>query len=333
MIRGVILGGIWGDTLGSKFEGTRNIGIYSDAWLKNNPNCIANVKNKIIIFNKNNNYYTDDSDMTILEIQSIIQNNGNIDPKHITLYIANKFSPSRRYSSATKSLLTEISDHPEKWNSAYKFHHEDGSFGNGSIMRISPVGLLYLTHQNDKQLLIDIKNVLSSIHCHPESIECCVLFCKLMRDLIITDNWKILIKRLLNNNISNRTKQLLFKIQKLLSEKQTFDILDLKQKCFGFFDKAYPLRVSNTFATVIYCLLYHLKFKIHNPPDIIKNMIFVGGDTDTNASLIGNLLGIRFKDTWIDTSKLENIEQIETIIAQFKKIIMEKIKSDQSNNL
>lgn len=332
---GSILTGIIGDILGSHHEGMEYV-TYDVKYDKMKEELketmesdkIINVMTKVITFKDGINNYTDDSEMTLNGIKSIIKKQGT-DPRNITLSYANNMSPNRRYGSSSKSILTKIRDEPEKWDTAYKNFHKIGSFANGALMRIAPVGLMYLFHRDDIKLLEDIKNVILCTHMHPESFEACYCFCKLMVVILCIDNLNkydeiigfcrecIGIVSMTDNNRLNR---LLDRIKDKLDESQNFDIFELVDFSKELTEITYPLRISNTFAIVLWCFLYHFKYSnTWHPFDILKHCIFMGGDTDTNASILGNLIGLLYGDEWVDecAEHIEDYEEIKKIINSF----------------
>ena len=124
--RGAILGCFLGDAFGSSFEGMHpdravfHMDILSKKFLRS---------------------YTDDTDMTLAVGESIIQSSG-VNPEDIAKQFSLHCDLTRGYAiGAIKSVLSLRAG--MKWYEVARIVFENGSFGNGAAMRVSPVGLFY----------------------------------------------------------------------------------------------------------------------------------------------------------------------------------------------
>ncbi|HVP78015.1 MAG TPA: ADP-ribosylglycohydrolase family protein [Thermodesulfobacteriota bacterium] len=127
--RGAVLGCFLGDAFGSGFEGMTpgqaqfHIGNLSKAFTRR---------------------YTDDTDMTLALAESIIQC-GRIDPEDTARHFSLHCDLTRGYAAGTIHAVLALRA-GLKWHEVAKLVFEDGSFGNGAAMRVSPIGLFY--HQD-----------------------------------------------------------------------------------------------------------------------------------------------------------------------------------------
>ena len=87
--------------------------------------------------------YTDDTHMTIGIAESLIESKG-FNGEHMTqTFIKNyEAEPWRGYGPGPPRIFGMIKN-GEAWHSAANKLYQGGSFGNGSAMRVAPVGLLY----------------------------------------------------------------------------------------------------------------------------------------------------------------------------------------------
>jgi len=146
--RGAILGCFLGDAYGSGFEGM------------NAEKARFHLGNLSKKFPRN---YTDDTDMTLAVAESIIQCSG-VTPEDI----ANQFSLTcdltRGYAIGTiKAVLALRAG--MKWYEVARIVFENGSFGNGAAMRVSPVGLFY--HHDLEGLRKAAMEQANITHAHP----------------------------------------------------------------------------------------------------------------------------------------------------------------------
>ncbi len=132
------------------------------------------------------------------------------------------------------------------------------SFGNGCLMRMSPI--MYMNDNIKRQKELIIESCLSS-HSHPKSI----LSCLYLHDLY--------------QNAETRK-----------------DILVTSAEIKPFNEFKVEAEDTIDFVRSAYIMTYH---KIQHPSSTqehIKRVVKCGGDTDTNASIIGELMNYTFND-------------------------------------
>jgi ADP-ribosylglycohydrolase len=112
--------------------------------------------------------WTDDTAMAC-GIVEVLQRRGEIDQDDLAMTFAKRYmlAPDRGYGGGAKRLLTEIySGTP--WRDASKALFNGGSMGNGSAMRIAPLGAYFA---DDIPRVIDEARKSAEVtHAHPEGI-------------------------------------------------------------------------------------------------------------------------------------------------------------------
>jgi poly(ADP-ribose) glycohydrolase ARH3 len=151
--RGAILGTAVGDALGRPFEG----GLPTDS---GEVEKAASVEPEL--------RYTDDTQMTLGVITSLVECEG-FNGEHMAKVFARNYEPFRNYGPSTSWILQQIK-RGETWDlPAREAMGGQGSYGNGSAMRVAPVGLLY--HQ-DLSKVREVAVASSRItHTHPLGTE------------------------------------------------------------------------------------------------------------------------------------------------------------------
>ena len=146
--RGAILGCLLGDAFGAGFEGMNpskarfHIDSLSKRFLRS---------------------YTDDTDMTLALAESIVQT-GGVDPENIAKQFSLHCDLTRGYAIGTiKAVLALRAG--LKWHQVARVVFNEGSFGNGAAMRVSPVGLFY--HHDLEHLEGMAMKQASITHVHP----------------------------------------------------------------------------------------------------------------------------------------------------------------------
>ncbi len=146
--RGAILGCFLGDAFGSGFEGMNpsKARFHIDSLSKRLPR-----------------NYTDDTDMTLALAESIVQT-GGVNPEDIAKQFSLHCDLTRGYAIGTIQAVLALRA-GLLWDQVARIVFENGSFGNGAAMRVSPVGLFY-HHDPDSLEEAAIKQA-NITHPHP----------------------------------------------------------------------------------------------------------------------------------------------------------------------
>jgi len=118
---------------------------------------------------------TDDTEMTFALAQAIVECGGMVDPEHCAkkyaYHACSEFDGKRfrGYGPAISTILYALFAGEVDWSCSGRMIMKDGSYGNGSLMRIVPVSLrLYAA--NDSELEEGIWAALVSTHAHSDAI-------------------------------------------------------------------------------------------------------------------------------------------------------------------
>ena len=152
-IIGCLLGCAFGDALGASYEG--------------GP--VERLLWRVIGKSKGLPRYTDDTQMSIDIINSILENNG-LNQIHLAQTFANSYQWSRGYGPGAAKTLKKIKNGMH-WSQANTTQFKDGSFGNGAAMRSAVLSLFY----TGKELNEKVKLTSEITHAHPEAIEGAIL--------------------------------------------------------------------------------------------------------------------------------------------------------------
>ena len=250
--------------------------------------------------------YTDDTHMTIGVAESLIESRG-FDGEHMAQTFIKNYDaePWRGYGPGPPRIFRMIKD-GEAWYSAANRLYRGGSFGNGSAMRVAPVGLLY---SRNLEKLREIAYQSSSItHSHELAREGAALQACAVALAVNTPSHGDIDKEAflskLQNFIQNQLYQeKLARIGELLGEQD-------KAKVIAVLGNG--IEAPKSVPTAIYCFL----MQPQSYEDTVIYAISLGGDTDTIAAMAGAIsgayLGIEaIPPEW--QAKLENKEYIERL--------------------
>lgn len=113
-------------------------------------------------------FFTDDTVMAF-SIVATLAEHGEIDPDALAISFADRYDPGRGYGPAMHRLLPAIRRQHQCWRvEAAALFHGQGSFGNGSAMRVAPLGAYFA---DDLERIAEQAR-LSSLptHTHPEAL-------------------------------------------------------------------------------------------------------------------------------------------------------------------
>lgn len=112
--------------------------------------------------------FTDDT-MMALSIVETLEEHGEIQQDQLAHSFAKNYDSMRGYGPAMHSLLAEVRRDPGSWRvEAQALFNGQGSFGNGSAMRVAPLGAYFA----DDVDMVSEQAALSAetTHCHSEAV-------------------------------------------------------------------------------------------------------------------------------------------------------------------
>jgi ADP-ribosylglycohydrolase len=86
--------------------------------------------------------YTDDTEMA-LSIVEVLERTGSIDQDALATAFARRMDPARGYGAGAFQILTRIKAGHDWRRASYESFRGRGSFGNGSAMRVAPLGAFF----------------------------------------------------------------------------------------------------------------------------------------------------------------------------------------------
>jgi ADP-ribosylglycohydrolase len=112
-------------------------------------------------------YYTDDTQMA-LSIIEVLRESGEIVQERLALSFADHYEPGRGYGAGMHNLLRRIRAGAD-WQAAAKAQFSgQGSWGNGSAMRVAPLGAYFA---DDLAEVVEQARRSSEVtHTHPEAV-------------------------------------------------------------------------------------------------------------------------------------------------------------------
>lgn len=250
--------------------------------------------------------YTDDTHMTIGVVESLIQSRG-FDGEHMAqTFIKNyETEPWRGYGPGPPRVFRMIKS-AEPWDSAANKIYRGGSFGNGSAMRVAPIGLLY--SDNPAKLREIVYKSSSITHSHELGKEGAALQAYAVALALNTPSDEEIDREAFLLKLQNFAQNELYK-EKIANTKELLGEQD-RARVVAVLGNG--IEALNSVPTAIYCFLKQPK----SYKDSVIYAISLGGDTDTIASMAGAISGAYLGIEAIPQEwrlKLENKAYIEDL--------------------
>ena len=288
---GSLIGTAVGDAVGAGFEGRRVL----------EPEVVGDIVARRELLT-----YTDDTHMMIGVAESLVQREG-FDGEHMARVFIRNYDcePWRGYGPGPPSVFRMIRA-GEPWDKAAENLYHGGSYGNGSAMRIAPIGVFY---HDDLSMLKEVAYRSSRItHSHELGKEGAALQAYAVALAVNLEPAKPFDARgflaELYEFVQNEVyKRKLAKAGALLGE---------ADKAAVAADIGNGIEAFNSVPTAIYSFLSHH----HSFEEAILFAVSLGGDTDTIAAMTGAIAGAYLDvdavpDKW--RSKLENRAYIQEL--------------------
>lgn len=235
---------------------------------------------------------TDDGELTLCLFQGLKDGRGELNPNRICYYYGKWInSPPFDIGNTTRNALFKASSMKGNLserctNAAHLLNHN--SVSNGSTMRMSPISV-WTSKLNDDDLKKAIEIETLHTHSNLAVLECNITFA-------------LAIKALINGASETEAYRIAFEytrstehVKAWIDEMEAGQFQNPKSK-IGW--------VKIAFQQAFYYLRSNLQYQ-----EAISEVLAKGGDTDTNACIVGMLLGARFGAEAIPKSMVDKMIQ------------------------
>jgi poly(ADP-ribose) glycohydrolase ARH3 len=182
-----------------------------------------------------------------------------------------------------------------------------GSYANGGVMRIAPVGLAF-RHAQPEMLREAVRQALLPTHTHADAIDAACVQAYAIGILAKHTHGEIKPLDLLTLMESFATgsvlKQKLQQVKQALQSKSSAEEL-LKTICTpNLHGQAFQIHAAEALACSVWSFMTHWA----NPEEAIVEAVCLGGDCDTVGAITGALAGALHGSLWIPKRWLEPME-------------------------
>ncbi|KRX11225.1 ADP-ribosylation/Crystallin J1 [Pseudocohnilembus persalinus] len=303
---GCIAGAFIGDSLGSycEFENDIDEKVLSDVIMKQPGGGT---------FNLNPGQLTDDSEVALSLAYGLIEGEGKLDLNLIFKYygiwilsppfdcgitLGAAFGPSKRFipSENWTSQQMQYQD-ALKHNQQVVKQENYKSQSNGSLMRITPL-VIFCLNLSEEDTIRAVRAEIKLTHCDETLIQACISWVLVLKELINTGDAQKGFEKLKNymkRNDCDKTLREQWYEQYVLKDEMkmigtqnmgwlkiawTYGLKFLKN--WGIIEDKFQSFLKEGRDKMVYKTIYE---------NLIAQMIYLGGDTDTNACIVGGLVG------------------------------------------
>jgi poly(ADP-ribose) glycohydrolase ARH3 len=230
--------------------------------------------------------FTDDTQMTLCVAEWLVAGESD-SPQRLLARFAAAHEPWRRYGPGTEAVLRMYRRHPAQWRELATAAFPQGSLGNGGAMRVAPVGLAYFRELNKVSEVA--RQSSRPTHTHPLAFQGAVLQAVAVATAAALTDFSA-------DAFLAAAHASLRYFSDLLQDTGPFDRA-LDEIGRGLASGSSCAEMADTLGTgvtaqeavpmALYCFLRHPA----SYADVIHNAIFIGGDTDTIASMAGAISG------------------------------------------
>jgi poly(ADP-ribose) glycohydrolase ARH3 len=270
--------------------------------------------------------FTDDTQMTI-SVAEWLASDAELDGKNLLERFSAAYEPWRHYGPGARLVLESFPRARERWADLATAMFPQGSYGNGSAMRVAPVGLFF---HNDLPAIIGTARISSLVtHSHYLAVQGAALQAAAVA--IVTRG-------------QSDTAQVLRILKMVLSHfEQLGEDTSIYQKALalvskGLCESVSPARMAGVLGNgikaqeavpmALYCYLANQS----SFEKALEAAIFLGGDTDTIASMTGALSGAALGQGHIPERWLQRVSETSYTPDRVQQIAFELYRKGKAHN-
>ena len=279
-ISGCILGGAVGDAVGLPYEG------------RDSPIEAVELKGKKI---------SDDTQLTLATCEAIIENDGIVDPSVIASRFAS-WHENRRISGIGASTYKALSELVAGGHWALVGRKGEYAAGNGAAMRIAPLAFCLNPKNNDaRQVIRDVSRI---THHNEEAY-----VGALAVTIAVRSAWSgqlDLLPQIVESLPDSKVRDRLAEMAQLEIDTPLRDVAR-RYGCSGYVVESIPLALYGA-----------QRVSSVGFENLMRELISVGGDTDTIASIAGQVVGTLLGEKGLPQHLFAQLQEVDLIVSLAK---------------
>lgn len=190
---------------------------------------------------------------------------------------------------------------------------EESDNGNGSLMRILPLGLLWYSEQ-DEIMISMIEDVSMITHAHPRSLFACLFYSYFVKKILECESKEEALDKTIeyfNQPLFDKKYEEERKVYERIISRKIIALDEKEIKSTGY--------VVDSLEAAIWCFMNE-----NSTRDVILKAVNLGGDTDTIAAIAGGLAGAFYGVTDVPNSWIQLMAKKELLLDSFNTFICDK---------
>jgi poly(ADP-ribose) glycohydrolase ARH3 len=289
---GSLLGGMVGDFIGAAVE-AESPGYIRKTFKSVDDILALKTVPEILSGDWEVGHFTDDTQMTLAVAEWLLRDEA-LSGRELLASFCRAYEPWRHYASGTRLILESFPQAGDRWPELATAMFPQGSYGNGSAMRVAPVGLMFHNHFRG---LIQVARTSSSVtHSHYLALQGAALQATAVAVALKSPFEFVHFMTMLTSTLSW--------FEELGQDTSVYKTA-LARICEGTKNKISPLKMSSLLGNgikaqeavpmAIYCFVTHPR----SFERAVESALFLGGDTDTIASMTGAISGAALGESQI----------------------------------
>ena len=299
---GCLLGGIIGDVIGAPVE-AESAGYIRKTFRDIDEILALRSVPELIAGEWKVGRFTDDTQMALC-VAEWLAHETQLDGKRLMERFCQAYEPWRHYGPGARLILESFPSARDKWPELATAMFPQGSYGNGSAMRVAPVGLFL---HNDLAGIIKVARTSSAVtHSHSLAIQGAVLQAAGVALAVRGPLDRAQFLRILNVTLAA--------FEEIGQDTSTYKRA-LASMAKGIEDGVSPdkmakvlgngIKAQEAVPMAVYCFLAnHTSFE-----KAVEAAVFIGGDTDTIASMTGAISGAALGESQIPQRWLRRVRE------------------------
>jgi ADP-ribosylglycohydrolase len=255
-------------------------------------------------------FFTDDTLMA-LSILEVLAEHREINSDALAISFAARYDPGRGYGPAMHKLLATIRRQHDSWREkAAALFRGQGSFGNGSAMRVAPLGAYFA---DDPERIVEQASISSvATHTHPEAIAGAVavalaaaLACQ-MKDSKAPPDSQEFLRQIHERLTDSHVRQGVRRAIDLSSEATVETAVER-------LGNGSAITAPDTVPFALWCAARHLT----SYEDALWTTVSGLGDRDTTCAIVGGIVAMYAGVDSIPPEWLEHREQIPSWVGSY----------------
>jgi ADP-ribosylglycohydrolase len=231
-------------------------------------------------------FHTDDTEMAI-SLVAVLRSHGEVNPDALARRFARRFErdPDRGYGRMTRIQMQEILAGAKWQHTAANAFGGQGSMGNGSAMRVAPLGAY---HADDlDRCVVEARASSLVTHTHPEGVAGAIAVAVAaalawqLKAVSAEDGMPRFFEELLRYTPESRVRDGIRLASQVSADIPTEDVA----KALG---NGSLVTAPDTVPFCLWVAAHHRK----NFPEALTQAIRVDGDCDTNAAIVGGIVAL-----------------------------------------